>query len=42
MIIHFFGVTFIGYSIECVKTTAIIEIKNGPEISGTIWYVECG
>ena len=42
MIIHFTGDTFIGHSIEWIKTTAIIEIKDGPKISGTAWYIEYG
>ena len=42
MIIHLFGVTFTAHSIKRVKTTAIIEIKNCPQISCCVWRIEIG
>ena len=41
MIVHFLGITFWALCIDCGYTTAIIEIKNAPEISGPAWHKVC-
>ena len=40
MIINVCGSTFTAQSIKWGKTTAIIEIKDGPEISCCAWRIE--
>ena len=42
MIIHLFEVTFTAHSIKWGKATAIIKIKNCPQISCCVWRIEIG